>query len=305
MNKFFRATCLSILGAAAASAGIFACSSTDSTTADGGPGDGGGGGDGNPANGDGGGNGSTVVGNISVVQNTSLTNAIVSFGKTTTKASGSCTTSAMGSCNIVVCPAANADAGLPMQITTPNAGTVTLAGGTAGADTMITVPYGSIGDAGVMGYPSVRIMSEFYKPGDMITATGAGGADLPAFAAQTVPAPSDVTVTSPVCAMTMCPDVDRSMDMVVTWTGGGAGDVDVAVEMDSDTTTVGVSCTFPASSGTGTIPTAALMMLPVGADVGGLVSILPASSKTFSVGTVQTRFVVLGGGAQGLAGVAK
>jgi hypothetical protein len=144
-----------------------------------------------------------------------------------------------------------------MAITTPNAGdvTVTNAMGDAGA---LVATYGAV--RGVMAYPSLDAAIKFFSGGDMITATGAGGADLPAFGAQTVVAPSDITV--PACT-SMCPDVDRSKDLIVTWTGGGAGNVDVFLQARSDTGPfIAIACRYAASAGTATVPTAVLS-LPV------------------------------------------
>lgn len=242
-----------------------------------------------------------VVGEITLHQNTvgpmAAYDAFVAFGATTS--ASMCTTTAMGSCSYVVCPSADGDGGTPMEISTPNAGTVTITG--TGAPAMVT--YGAVGD-GVMAYEPVDGQTRFYNPGDIITVTGAGGPDLPAFGAQTVVAPSDIAVTSPVCGMT-CPDLDRTKDLLVTWTGGGAGGVDVVLLAASDTATVLVTCTFPASSGTGSLPTAVLMKLPMGGDVVGLQSVIPTNHTDFTVGTVKSRFVVTGSIKQGSFAVSK
>jgi hypothetical protein len=41
---------------------------------------------------------------------------------------------------------------------------------------------------------------EFYNSGDTLSVSGAGGADLPSFAAQTLVAPNELVLSAPVCA---------------------------------------------------------------------------------------------------------
>jgi len=136
--------------------------------------------------------------------------------------------------------------------------------------------------------------TSFFNAGDMVSVSGAGGADLPAFTMQTVIAPSGITVTSPVCASGACADVDRAADAMVTWTGGGAGRVSVAYLTTTDDGTKAVTCNFDASAGSGTVPVAALMTLDQASAPGffGLESITPIDSKTIMVGTLPVLFGV-------------
>lgn len=322
MNKFFRATCISILGAAAASGGFLACSSTDNTTADGGPGTGDGGtGDGNPANGDGsvgegGGDGGTAtraVGSIHLGQSNFMGNysynASASFLRTTpsTVTPPPCpgmVSVTMGACLAsVLCIPPASDAGMVTIPDTLDVGTITIAGGTGDAGAAV-MTYGPITSGPYMykGYKSVSGDLQFYAGGDMLTATAAGGADLPAIPSQMLTAPTDITLTAPACTVSGCPDLDRTMDLVATWTGGGAGKVFVTYETLSANFVAIVSCNFDASAGTGTVPTALLAHLEKGGDPGisGVFAIgVTNETPVFMVKDIAAKFEIQGSGFAG------
>lgn len=314
MNKIFRATCLSILGLAAASGGFLACSSNSATgndggtTGDGGPGGEGGGGEG--GGGDGGGP-TTPTGSISVNQTSSLNFYTVSAGFNNrvagdpTSTGTACTKTTVGMCTALVCTFATpaADAGTTMPPAPKpelNAGNITVTGmGDAGA---AVLTYGPIGDAGYAGYRALNASGRFFKPGDTIRAVGAGGPDLPAFGAQTVVAPGDITLTSPACAASSCPPLDRTMDLAVTWTGGGAGDLIAELSTISDTTSATILCTFNAAGGTGSISKTLLSKLEKAGDpnITGIEVFAPTNAgASFNVGAAATKFAVQGEGAEG------
>jgi hypothetical protein len=179
-----------------------------------------------------------------------------------------------------------------------NAGTITV----AGARKTVMLTYGQIVAtlAPMMGYSIATGDTQFFAGGDMIIATSAGGPDLPAFD-QIAIAPNNIVVTSPACTVAGCPDVDRTNDLVVTWTGGGAGTVFVTFESLSAQYVSGVSCSFTASAGTGTVPAALLAKLEKAGDpnIVGVFAIGPINETKFMVGDVPTRLHVQGPGLSG------
>lgn len=326
MNKFFRATCISVLGLGAASGGFLACSSTDNTTNDGGTGDGGGG-DGNPANGDGsvgegGGDGGTaalVVGSIHLDQGNFMGNYTYSATASFTRTALSTVTPppcpgmvsvTMGACLAsVLCVPPASDAGMVTIPDTLDVGTITIAGGTGDAGAAV-LTYGPITAGPYMykGYKSVSGDLQFYAGGDMLTATAAGGADLPAIPSQTLIAPTDITITSPACTFSSCPAVDRTVDLVATWTGGGAGKVFFTYETLSATLVTIVSCNFDAAAGTGTVPAALLAHLEKAGDPGisGVLGIgVTNESPVIMVKDIPTKFEIQGGGTSGALTISK
>ena len=128
----------------------------------------------------------------------------------------------------------------------------------------------------------------------------------PAFAAQSVVAPSDIVLSAPVCAGLEC-DVDRTQDLAVAWTGGGAGKVRAAFETVGSTSTGSVFCTFDAASGMGTVPKTALAVLGDTRDgsTTGVEIFESLSETTFTVGDIPTTFSVQSGGIEALMNVTK
>ncbi len=328
MNKIFRATCLGVLGLAAASGGFLACSSTSATnndggtTGDGGSGGEGGGGDGGGGGDSGGGDGSTGTRNVGLIRVTQFNfsgtydfSANASFQRTmlstvTPMPCPEMVNVTMGACiasKLCIPPAT--DAGMRIIPNTLNAGTITIAGGTGDAGAA-TLTYGPqvVGPYMFNGYKSVTSSLQFFAGGDMLTATGAGGADLPAIPTQTVVAPSDITVTAPACTGSTCPDVDRTVDLVATWTGGGAGKAFFTYESLSDRFAVIVSCNFDASAGTGTVPAALLAHLEKAGDpnIAGVFGIgVTNETPSFMVSDIPTKFEVQGGGISGTLTISK
>ena len=131
----------------------------------------------------------------------------------------------MGACLAsVICVPPATDAGMPTVSDTLDVGNITIAGGSGDAGAPAVLIYGPITAGPYMykGYKDVAGNAQFFKGGDMLTATAAGGADLPAIPSQKVIAPSEVNVTAPACTVSGCPDVDRTVDLVATWTGGSS-----------------------------------------------------------------------------------
>ena len=214
-----------------------------------------------------------------------------------------CKTTTSGVCFARVCDISGLDGGTP-TLFSRDAGDITVTG--VGAS-MATISFGPIHSTTSMGYTPAQGMTLFYKAGDKLTAKGAGGADLPAFALQTLTAPGDIVLTSMGCAGSVCPDLDRTQDLVVTWTGGGAGKVGVLFETDSDVSHVDLTCDFDATAGTGTVPHALLMLLgKADSDVtSGIETILSYSRQSFTVGSTPTIFEAEVPVTQGLLTVSK
>ena len=204
------------------------------------------------------------------------------------------TSTTIGDCTATVLPTPPApDAGTPMPQPPKllNAGAITVAG--AGIPASVVLEFAPIKGAGFSNYAEAMGDSAFFAGGDTLTVSGAGGPDLPSFAAQTLVAPSGIKLTSPSCSAG-CPDVDRTNDLVVSWTGGGAGKVTVTFETISDTALVLLECKFAAAGGTGTVPTALLQKLEKAGSGGvtGVALITPNNEVTFPVGDALTTFHV-------------
>jgi hypothetical protein len=205
----------------------------------------------------------------------------------------------------VICLATTGDPPESPTVTALDAGAITVNGGsgTAGA---ATLGFGPIKNAmpAQSGYASARGETQFFAGGDVLVATGAGGPDLPAFKASVV-APNDIVLTAPACALTGCPDLDRTTDLQVTWTGGGAGEVFATYETLGAEHLVIVSCHFGAAGGMGTVPAALLGLLEKLGDPGvseeptALFGYGPINEAPFTVADVASTFKVQGPGYAG------
>lgn len=105
--------------------------------------------------------------------------------------------------------------------------------------------------------------------GEMVHIQG-GGATAPAFTLSFT-APGLASITAPARPAGTNPLViNRAQDLAVTWTGGGASDMDFVLgSMNGSNPGPTLNCSFPASAGSGTIPAAALAMLPAGSGTFG------------------------------------
>ncbi|MEA2746303.1 MAG: hypothetical protein QOI41_446 [Myxococcales bacterium] len=308
MNRF-RVSCLSVVGVTAIACAVFACSSSTNnapSTGDGGGGGGGGGEAGSGTEGGGGGDGSSTAeggtpagprGTILLTQSNIGASFNYSFNASFTNLMGTMaggtlpTVTTIGSCTATVI-ATDSDAGLPAPVSGLNAGTISLAG--SGTPASASLVYGPVmNQPGLSGYATAKGSTAIYAAGDMLSVTGAGGPDLPGFAAQTLAAPTQVVVTAPACNGT-CPDLDRTQDLVVTWTGAGAGKVVVTFETIADTQAVIVQCKFDPAAGTGTVPAALLGKLDKAGDpnISGIEIISDANTVDFNVGAAATTFTI-------------
>jgi hypothetical protein len=245
-----------------------------------------------------------VQGQVSSAFSYTIQSGFVRFSSTAQSANGIvCTASTIGDCLVSACTLSDApDAGAPPSATALDAGMITVTG--AGASKAV-LTFGAISAYTTQqGYAAVSSETQFFSGGDTITVVGAGGADLPAFAAQSVVAPSEIVLSAPVCAGLAC-DVDRTQDLAVAWTGGGAGKVKAAFETVGSTSTGSVFCTFDAASGMGTVPKAALAVLGDTRDgsTTGVEIFESLSEMTFTVGGIPTTFSVQNSGTEALMNV--
>src|SRR5262249_38766210 len=118
-----------------------------------------------------------------------------------------------------------------------------------------------------------------FSGGETVTFTAAG-ADVPAFTAS-VAMPSKLQITSPAKPSDSSPvlAVDREQGFAFSWSGGGSGQAMISL---FDSSGARVTCSYPAASGSATVPAAALAQL--GAGTGG----------GFAMAAISTNQVVVG-----------
>jgi len=234
-----------------------------------------------------------VQGHIGDAFNYGVHGGFVRFPTSQSANGVSCTASTIGKCLVEACTiASDADAGTPPGGTVLDAGTITVTG--VGAS-QAALMFGLVSPQSTQkGYPSVQADLQFFTGGDSITVEGAGGADLPAFTAHALIAPNEVVFTAPTCPNLICPEVDRTQDLAVTWTGGGAGRVRASFETVGPNNTGTVFCTFDAATGAGTVPKAALAVLGDISDgvTTGLQIFQSMNTVDFNVGDVPTTFTI-------------
>lgn len=180
------------------------------------------------------------------VQGMSASAAFVSAYSTGT---GTCTTSKSGSCTITECPIGGAsDAGTPPPA---SAGSISITGG---SKVVQLTPSGAT-------YTPQSAQQKLWNGGETIEAKSTG-AEVPAFDLK-VAAPAYVTVNTPVFpAPGGKVPINRAQAFPVAWSGGAAGDVTVALTGSTASASTSISCTFPASGGSGSVPATVLANLP-------------------------------------------
>lgn len=122
-------------------------------------------------------------------------------------------------------------------------------------------------------YPTLRMDGATILAGSAVTMSSTG-ADIPAFSAD-LAAPAQATITS---YFDMTNLIDRSKDLVVTWTGG-TGVVDVSMSGGIDDVS-GFDCHFDASAGHAAIPSDAMSA----ATLQGTLNFLSLTTTTQTVG---------------------
>ena len=133
-----------------------------------------------------------------------------------------------------------------------------------------------------------------FAEGETVTVAAAGNV-VPPFST-TLVTPARVTITSPVATVsggTVNVTADRTRDLTLQWTGGAAGEVGVSLEAlahavsgvrPQGETRLEMTCTYPASAGTGTIPSTALAAFSDVIDSSLWIKASVTSAKTLMVG---------------------
>jgi hypothetical protein len=211
-----------------------------------------------------------------------------------------CTTTS--TCSVCVIPVT--DAGVPAPRNGLDDGAISVTG--VGAS-KATLTYGPIAHTTISSYSQASGDAPFFKGGDAVSVSSVGGADLPAFGAETVTAPSDIVLTAPACAAVGCDGLDRTKDLQVTWTGGGAGTLEVIIETVATDAVAEVTCNFDAKTGAGTVPSSMLVKLGNSdiANISGVETFIATNKKDFTVGDIPTTFSLDVDVAQGLLTVVK
>jgi hypothetical protein len=298
MKSLLRVSYVGALAVAAIASAGSACSSSTNNAAggfaDGGSGGEAGGGDSGLAN-SGGEITITQDDQIAGTTSFSVNAAFTTYSGGTDAGRPAPNTTTLGACTAYVI--LKADAGsAPKPVSALNAGAITIAG--AGVPSSVMLTYGVVaGTNGLSNYLEQDGDTAFFAGGDMLTLSGLGGPDLPAFGPQTLIAPAPSTITAPQCGVNgigTCPDVDRTMDLPVAWTGGGAGVMVVTLETVADARVVSLTCKFPRGAGKGVVPTALLGLLDKAGDpnTSGAISFAATSESNFMVGQTPTQFTM-------------
>jgi hypothetical protein len=156
----------------------------------------------------------------------------------------------------------------------PNAGAIDVTGG------LMPAHFTPLADG---SYDPVHLSSTGWNGGESLTVTAAGGG-VPAFAGSLV-APKLATVSAPALPSADFM-VDRSKDLVFTFTGVASETVIVTFGANTSDPTE-VECVFAGSAGTGTVPAAALALLPAG---GGYFQVVSRARTELTAGSWNITF---------------
>jgi hypothetical protein len=157
-----------------------------------------------------------------------------------------CSIAPLDGCTLETC-VAGAGSTAPLV----GAGSITITGGAY--PLVLTEPtpdsvYGPAMDGGLLA---------LWNGGEGLVVTASGDV-VPAFAGSLI-APTQVTVTTP-----MPSSIVRSSPLALSWSGASAGKLTVDLSAGTGTNDYYLECQFDVSAGTGTIPAAALAVLPAG-----------------------------------------
>ena len=185
-------------------------------------------------------------------------NAGASFVMGVLPQSPACVLSYTSHCVASDCTIQSADAGSPPNTSTlVSGGTLTITGGTTPLSIMPMNGYYQMGSS----------TQALFSGGETLTVANSG-AVAPA-SSTTLVAPSPPTVTTPMAVAGMTYTITRSNGFDLAWSGGGPGDVSILIQTNASSTQPGtkfgsVRCTFSVGDGHGTVPAAALAVLPTG-----------------------------------------
>ena len=236
---------------------------------------------------DGGGDSGSGTTGVGVVTFSELTDAqgtfFAGFSESVPMLAANCTAVDAGPCVTTSCTKvapSDAGAGDAAAKSAPSAGTLTLTGGVFGSKGSAVAP----DNGGTYLYASPATI---FAPGDTLGVSASGGA-IPAFPEQTVVATPTIVLTAPTAAAGGKMTIPTAQPLVVSWTGGqtGARTVFVATALFTTGGAASTTCTWDASPGTGTVPSAALKPLAAAnAETSG-VTWYQSADNQFTVGSV-------------------
>jgi hypothetical protein len=208
--------------------------------------------------------------------------------------SSACDIRTEGPCQVMDCTSTS-DAGVP-SYETVSAGVIQL----TGASQPLTLAPDASGT-----YAIVTGQEKLWSGGETLTVTAAGD-EVPGFQA-TLFAAVPVVVTSPAFPASGTPiTLQTSGPLTVSWTGGLGGTVTVMLVRSVGKNTVSLMCSYPATSGSGTVPASAMASIPPGPD--GVFQVLAGDAEKIDASgwaiTVQEYVPVLtpsGGAASAMA----
>jgi hypothetical protein len=194
-----------------------------------------------------------------------------------------CTTTRVGPCSVQLC-----DNPGDVQGPLASAGRITISDGHAD----LTM---DPDDDRSYGYAPPPTGAAAFTAGATLSVSAAGD-DVPAFSGKAAVLPRPLVARADYSA------IDVGVDLVVAWTGGGpAGRVVFFAETDDPATIGELTCSFDPAAATGTIPAAALQLLPrCSLDSQACIWSLTSSATThFVAGDFAIDFTVRGDGKAG------
>lgn len=175
-----------------------------------------------------------------------------------------CIVETFGACTVRTC--AQAEAGLPTPPEKyPNAGTITVTGGTIVAPGVSAEPNGERG-----AYPLSAGLGGWWIGGDSLTVTAAGsnnGGGIGAFTDTVTTPNSDLSIASPVFSSSTVLAVPQANDFTFTWSVGTMTPSGKLTMLISSQNTSFMTCSFDIAPKTGVIQAAALQKMKKGTGV--------------------------------------
>jgi hypothetical protein len=161
--------------------------------------------------------------------------------------SQTCTITVSGPCHYISCPSGRS------SISPTNAGTITVS---SGSSSVALIP--QFGNGGYTTVPGSST-HPFFAPGASINVSASGG-PVSAFTAS-LSGPSAIAIVSPTDDSLQ---INRSQDFPISWSGTSGGDVIFQIEGLPPENLPSLECLFDGSGSSGTIPAAALGLVPAG-----------------------------------------
>ncbi|AKU93893.1 hypothetical protein AKJ09_00557 [Labilithrix luteola] len=187
-----------------------------------------------------------------------------------TSSGGGCSTQTIGTCEVTECTMATATSdGGTVAIDYTDAGRVTITGVDVNDGSMTLTPGG-------YGYQTVSGSVALFSAGATIHMSAPGNPNGAPAWGSTMTAPGSVNVTKPLFDAQSSVAASANADLAVSWTGGAGGNVLVSVASAIQGKSSQTRCVFPAASGKGSVPKAALGSA---ASVGGQTTLMVMSES--------------------------